>query len=240
MATGTLRPGRLLLLVTLAGIAATLLYLFGLLVMVLWLAIKNPGSSSVMNETLAVLRADNPKARLVHQWVDYDNISNNLKRAVVASEDSTFFEHSGVEWEAIRKAWEYNQRQAEKGTDKRRGGSTISQQLAKNLFLSNSRSYLRKAKELAITYMLELVLSKERILELYLNVAQWGTNVFGAEAAAQHYYKTSANRLSQWQAARLAAMLPNPAFYDSNGATNYLNSRTRTVQQRLRLVQLPN
>lgn len=240
MAGGSLRPGRLLLLLTLAGFAASLLYLFGLLVMVVWLGIKNPGSSSVMNETLAELRIEDPSARLVQQWVDYDQISNNLKRAVVASEDSTFFEHSGVEWEAIRKAWEYNQRQAERGNDRRRGGSTITQQLAKNLFLSNSRSYVRKVKELAITYMLELVLSKERILELYLNVAQWGTNVFGAEAAAQHYYKTSAARLSASQAARLAAMLPNPAFYDTNGATNYLNSRSRTIQQRMRLIQLPN
>lgn len=240
MAGGSLRPGRLLLLLSLAGFAASLLYLFGLLVMVVWLGIKNPGSSSVMNETLAELRIEDPSARLMHQWVDYDQISNNLKRAVVASEDSTFFEHNGVEWEAIRKAWEYNQRQAERGNDRRRGGSTITQQLAKNLFLSNSRSYVRKVKELAITYMLELVLSKERILELYLNVAQWGTNVFGAEAAARHYYKISADRLSASQAARLAAMLPNPAFYDTNGATNYLNSRSRTIQQRMRLIQLPN
>lgn len=239
MAAGTLRPGRLLLLASLAAVAATLLYLFGLLVMVLWLAIKNPGSSSVMNETLAALRADDPGAQLIHQWVDYDAISPNLKRAVIASEDANFFDHSGVEWDAIRKAWEYNQRQAEKGTDKRRGGSTISQQLAKNLFLSNSRSYLRKAKELAITYMLELVLSKKRILELYLNVAQWGTNVFGAEAAAHHYFKTSAGRLSAAQAARLAAMLPNPAFYDTHGATNYLKSRAYTVQQRMQHIQLP-
>lgn len=233
------RPWRIMILAVLAGLAATLLYLFGLLVMVIWVSIKDPSGSSVMRETLAELRIDNPDAHLVYQWVPYERISSNLKRAVVASEDSTFFDHSGVDWESIRKAWEYNQRQAEKGTDKRRGGSTITQQLAKNLFLSNSRSYLRKAKELVITYMIELVMSKERILELYLNLAQWGTNVFGAEAAAQHYYKTSAHALGASQAARLAAMLPNPAFYDTHGATNYLNARSRTLQQRMRLIELP-
>ncbi|MGE4369942.1 MAG: monofunctional biosynthetic peptidoglycan transglycosylase [Burkholderiaceae bacterium] len=232
--------GRLLGLGLLAAIAAGLLYLFGLFVMVLWLTVKNPGSSAFMNATLLELRAHDPDARLEYEWVAYEDISENLKRAVVASEDANFFEHTGVEWDAIRKAWEYNQRQAEKGNSRRRGGSTITQQLAKNLFLSNSRSYVRKAKELVITYMIELTMSKRRILELYLNVAQWGTHVFGAQAAAKHYYKTTAARLNTSQASRLAVMLPNPAFYDENGATGYLNSRAATIRRRMRLVDVPD
>lgn len=233
------KPARFLGVALLAAIAASLLYLFGLLVMVLWLAVKNPDSSAFMRATLTQLQAADPDAALEYEWTPYENISTHLKRAVVASEDSKFFEHSGVEWDAIRKAWEYNQRQAEKGSSRRRGGSTITQQLAKNLFLSDSRSYLRKGKELVIAYMIEFTLSKRRILELYLNVAQWGGNVFGAEAAARHYFKTSANKLNASQASRLAVMLPNPAFYDEKGFTSYLNSRAATIRQRMRLVDIP-
>lgn len=223
----------------LLAFAALLLYQFGLFVMVLWLSLRNPGSSAFMNATLTELRHKDPDARLQHQWTPYENISNNLKRAVVASEDANFTDHDGVEWEAIRKAWEYNQKQAARGKSKRRGGSTITQQLAKNLFLSSSRSYWRKGQELVLTYMIELVMSKRRILELYLNVAQWGKNVFGAEAAARHYFKTSASRLTQHQSARLAAMLPNPVYYDAHGNTSYLRSRTGTIQKRMRLVEIP-
>ncbi|NLC37150.1 MAG: monofunctional biosynthetic peptidoglycan transglycosylase, partial [Alcaligenaceae bacterium] len=129
--------------------------------------------------------------------------------------------------------------QAASGNTAVRGGSTISQQLAKNLFLSNSRSYARKGQELIITYMIELTMSKERILELYLNFAQWGADVFGAQAAAQRYYKGQASGLSSSQSARLASMLPRPAYYDLNGDTRYLRSRTATIQKRMRLVEVP-
>src|SRR5690606_15597281 len=125
------------------------------------------------------------------------------------------------------------------GSSRIRGGSTITQQLAKNLFLSGDRSYWRKGQELILTYMLETVMTKQRILELYLNLAQWGGNVFGAEAAARHYYQRPATRLSNAQAARLAAMLPNPAFYDSRGVTSYLRSRASTIQARMRQVDIP-
>src|SRR5690606_29713410 len=172
-------------------------------------------------------------------WVPYDQISTHLKRAVVASEDANFVKHSGVEWADIRRAWEYNRRQAASGRNAMRGGSTITQQLAKNLFLSNSRSYARKAQELIITYMIELTMSKQRILELYLNVAQWGTDVFGAQAAAQHYFKRDAAQLGPSQSAQLASMLPRPAYYDHHGVTRYLKSRTATIQQRMRLVEVP-
>jgi monofunctional biosynthetic peptidoglycan transglycosylase len=192
-----------------------------------------------MDHTLAELRLKDPEASIKYQWVPYEKISASLKRAVIASEDSNFANHGGVEWEAIRKAWEYNRKQEARGRSKRRGGSTITQQLAKNIFLSSERSYIRKGQELILAYMIELVMSKERILELYLNVAQWGKDVFGAEAAARHYYGTSAARLSQSQAARLAAMLPNPAYYDAHRGTSYINARTNTIQHRMRLVEIP-
>ena len=175
-----------------------------------WYKYQNPGASAVMREEYARLSEGHADFRLQHEWVPYDKISNSLKRAVVAAEDSNFTEHDGVEWEAIRKAWEYNQKQEEAGRSKMRGGSTITQQLAKNLFLSSSRSYVRKGQELVLTYMIEHVMSKERILELYLNVAEWGVGVFGAEAAAKHYFNTSAAGLGASQSARRHA--PQPAL----------------------------
>lgn len=223
----------------LVGLGAVLLYQLGLFAMVLWFNFRNPANSAVMHETLTALRATSPKARLDYEWAPYARISSNLKLAVVASEDTGFTDHDGIEWDAIRKAWKYNQRQADLGRDKRRGGSTITQQLAKNLFLSNSRNYLRKGQELILTYMIELVMTKQRILELYLNIAQWGTQTFGAQAAARHYFRTDAAHLSSAQAAQLAAMLPNPEYYDKHGATRYLRGRIATVQQRMRQVAVP-
>lgn len=207
--------------------------------LVVWYAYRDPGSSAIMQQELSRLRETNPHAKLQYQWVPYDKISTSLKRAVIASEDANFTEHDGVEWEAIRKAWEYNQNQSEQGRSKMRGGSTITQQLAKNLFLSGSRSYLRKGQELMLTYMIEHVMPKERILELYLNVAEWGDGVFGAEAAARHYYTTQAGSLGASQSARLAAMLPNPRYYDKHRNTSYLNSRTATLTRRMRQVDIP-
>ncbi len=224
---------------TLIGLIAILLYQTGLFLAVVWFKFQAPHSSAFMRATLTELRVNDPKASLKHQWVPYDQINNTLKRAVIASEDANFTSHDGVEWDSIRKAWEYNLKQAEQGKSKLRGGSTITQQLAKNLFLSGSRSYWRKAQELVLTYMIESVMSKERILELYLNLAQWGTDVFGAQAAASHYYRSSAGRLNNYQAARLAAMLPNPAYYDKHPNTAYLRSRTATIQKRMRLVEVP-
>ncbi|CAB3693912.1 MAG: monofunctional biosynthetic peptidoglycan transglycosylase [Achromobacter pulmonis] len=218
---------------------AVLLYQFWLFGLVVWYNYQNPGSSAIMREELARLRDGNPDFQLKYEWVPYDRINRSLKLAVVASEDSNFTEHDGVEWDAIRKAWEYNQKQEAAGRSKMRGGSTITQQLAKNLFLSSSRSYLRKGQELVLTYMIEHVMTKERILELYLNVAEWGTGVFGAQAAAKHYFNVPAANLGVSQSARLAAMLPNPRFYDSHRNSNYLNSRVYTLTRRMRLVDIP-
>ncbi|AUL17244.1 monofunctional biosynthetic peptidoglycan transglycosylase [Bordetella bronchiseptica] len=230
---------RVITAVIMAVLCIAILYQLWMFSLVVWYAYRDPGSSAIMRQELARLRERDPAAELKYQWVPYDRISNTLKQAVVASEDANFTEHDGVEWDAIRKAWEYNQRQAERGRTKMRGGSTITQQLAKNLFLSGSRSYLRKGQELVLAYMIEHVMPKERILELYLNVAEWGVGVFGAEAAARHYYNTSAARLGAGQAARMAAMLPNPRYYDRHRNTGYLNSRTATLTRRMRMVEIP-
>lgn len=226
-------------LIFLSGLMLVLIYQFTFLIRVIWFNYYNPQSSAIMRQTISELRLENPKSQLVFEWVDYDNISEHLKRAVISSEDANFLIHKGIEWEAIRSAWVYNKQQAAKGSERRRGGSTLTQQLAKNLFLSSSRSYRRKAQELILSYMIETVMSKRRILELYLNVAQWGAVDFGAQAAAHRYYKTTANRLSASQSARLAAMLPNPVFYDKNRNTPYLQRRTNTIVQRMRQVSAP-
>lgn len=223
----------------LACVALVLLYQIGVFILVLFYNFYNPSNTAIMLQTLRELRRENPEAQLRHEWVPYEQISTNLKRAVVASEDSNFINHGGVEWQDILRAWEYNRKQAARGSSAMRGGSTISQQLAKNLFLSNSRSYVRKGQELIITYMIELTMSKERILELYLNYAQWGTDVFGAQAAARRYFKRDAASLGPSQSAQLASMLPRPAYYDQNGVTQHLRSRTATIQQRMRLVTVP-
>jgi len=235
---GGKRPGVIRAAVVVA-VSALLLYQLGLFAMIVWFRFNNPGSSAFMRTTLAELRVKHPSASLQQQWVPYGQISTNLKRAVIASEDSNFVDHDGVEWEAIRKAWEYNQRQEELGRSKRRGGSTITQQLAKNLFLSGSRTYLRKGQELILAYMIEFVMDKQRILDLYLNLAQWGGNIFGAEAAARHYYHISAARLNPAQAAQLAAMLPNPDYFGDHRNSSYLHARARIIEHRMRLVDIP-
>jgi len=200
-----------------------------------WWVDHNPGMTSFMREQESVLQDKNPKAEIRQTWVPYNRISNNLKRAIIASEDANFSEHEGVDWEALQKAYEKNNKKRKVVA----GGSTITQQLAKNLFLSGSRSYLRKGQETIIAFMLEAVMSKQRILEIYLNVAEFGRGVFGAEAAARYYFKTSAAKLSTAQAARLAVMLPNPRFYDKNRSTRYLERRTSTIQRRIPSADVP-
>lgn len=222
-----------------AVLCAAFLYEAGLFGMVVWFKYRNPANTAVMQETLNALRRSNPKASLSYQWVPYAQISPSLKRAVIAAEDSGFVGHDGVEWDAIRKAWRYNEREADLGSSHRRGGSTITQQLAKNLFLSNSRNYVRKGQELILTYMIETVMDKRRILELYLNVAQWGEATFGAQAAAQRWFHTNASQLTSTQASLLASMLPNPAYYDRHGQTTWLHSQAATVRARMPLVGMP-
>ena len=194
---------------------------------VVWWKWNDPGETAFMNRELVTLREKNPNAELKHRWVDYARISNHLKRAVIASEDSHFTEHEGVDWQAIEKAYKENVRKGKVA----RGGSTITQQLAKNLFLSSERSYWRKAQELAITVMIEALWDKRRILEVYLNVVEWGDGVFGAEAAARQYFNVSASQLGAEQSARLAAYLPNPKRYGRIRSGPYLDRRTAAIQR---------
>jgi len=171
-----------------------------------WWRDHPPRETAFMASRMSELREKNPKAEIRYRFIPYDRIATSLKRAMIAAEDSRFVEHEGFDWDGIQLALEKNQKKGRIVA----GGSTITQQLAKNLFLSPARSYVRKAEEAVITVMLEYILDKERIFELYLNVIEWGTGIFGAEAAAQRYFATTAARLSPEQAARLAAMAPNP------------------------------
>ncbi len=229
------RIRKLLLWLLLAPLALVLLMQLYFFVQILWWTKFNPESTSFMDRQLAVLREKDPKATLKHTWVPYDRISRHLKRAIIASEDANFSSHDGIDWIALQKAFEKNQKRGKVVA----GGSTITQQLAKNLFLSGERSYLRKGQEVIITYMLEATMSKERIFEIYLNVAEWGVGVFGAEAAARHYFGVPAAQLSNYQAARLAVMLPRPRFYDKHRGSPYLARRTELILRRMAAAELP-
>ena len=221
--------------------------LFGLVVVVVlayqgyvlariwWWTDHNPQSTAFMQARLEVMREKSLNAQLKHQWIAYEKMSVHLKRAILVSEDDKFVDHEGFDWESIQKAREKNQQKGKVVA----GGSTISQQLAKNLFLSGERSMLRKAEEAVITLMLEWVMDKERILEIYLNVIEWGDGVFGAEAAAKHYFGVSAAQLSAEQAAKLAAMVPRPRFYDRNRNAPWLLKKTQIILERMPRAQLP-
>ena len=205
-----------------------------MLVQLFVLRIDNPEMSAFMQQTLDDQRMQNPNAVLDHRPIDYNRISTHLKRAVIASEDARFIQHNGFDWNGIKIA-------LEKNFEARRvkaGGSTISQQLVKNLFLSDERSILRKAEETIITVMLELMLPKQRILELYLNYAEWGNGIYGAEAAARHHFGVSASKLTAWQAARLAAILPNPRFYDGN-RTDRMYKKSEIILHRMSQARIP-
>ena len=182
------------------------------------------------------------------KWVPYDKISNNLKRAVLVSEDDIFFQHKGVRVEDMQKAWQKNQQKTQAGNKSKtalRGGSTITQQLAKNLFLSSEQNYLRKGQELIITGLLELILSKQRLLEIYLNSVEWGEGVFGIGAASQHYYATSPAGLRRDQAAALASALPAPKCFDKQqycrrGSINYSARQEFILENMDRVALAPN
>ena len=219
----------------LALIGLFLAWQFWLLGWVLFWKWVDPGTTRFMEIRLGELREKNPDARLQKQWVPYERISPHLKRAIIASEDAKFVDHEGFDWDGIQKAMEKNQKRGRTVA----GGSTISQQLAKNLFLTPTKSYFRKAEEAIITLMLETLWSKRRILEVYLNVIEWGNGVFGAEAAARHYHGISAAQLGPEQAARLAGMLPNPRFYDRNRNAPGLGRKTAIILGRMQGAEIP-
>jgi monofunctional biosynthetic peptidoglycan transglycosylase len=203
--------------------------------MIWWWRDHAPRETAFMAERMSELREKNPAARLRYRFVPYTRIATTLKRAMIAAEDAKFVEHEGFDWDGIALALEKNEKRGRIVA----GGSTITQQLAKNLFLSGSRSWLRKGEEAVITVMLEAMLDKERIFELYLNVIEWGSGIFGAEAAAQHYFDIPAARLSAEQSARLAAMAPNPRFYEHHQSAPGLNRKIRIILARMPAADLP-
>ncbi|MBV2234517.1 MAG: monofunctional biosynthetic peptidoglycan transglycosylase [Sterolibacterium sp.] len=202
---------------------------------VVWWKYTDPGMTRFMEIRLSEARQKNPQAQIKRHWLPYNRISVHLKRAVVAAEDDKFILHDGFDWEGMQLALEKNRKKGRVVA----GGSTISQQLAKNLFLSPVKTPWRKAQEAVITLMLETVWDKRRILEVYLNSVEWGDGVFGAEAAARHYYKIGAAQLSAPQAARLAVILPAPRRFEKNLYSAYLNRRTQRILARLPNARLP-
>lgn len=196
----------------------------------------NPQTTAFMRSDAWRLSEDRPDLSVQHTWVPYDQISRNLKRAIIASEDANFVNNNGYETDAILQAWERNKAKGKIV----RGGSTITQQLARNLFLSREKSYIRKGQELIITWMLETLMDKERIFEIYLNSVEWGNGVYGAEAAAHYYYKSSAAKLTAAQSARLAVMLPQPKYFDEHRGSGYLAQRSRVIARRMGAAELPD
>ena len=241
--------GRLLGMLLLSLLALQLYFLLRIALMTL----IDPQSTTFQRSEAWRLLTERGRIDWSQEWVADDRIAATLKRAVIASEDAAFTQHSGVEWDAIERAWERNQR-AEARAEQRNqrgnglqppvqpkivGGSTISQQLAKNLFLSGERTPLRKGQEFVLTLALEACLSKRRILEIYLNNVEWGEGVFGAQAAARHYYRVDAAQLGAFQAARLAVMLPAPKRFEKRPGSPYVIERAATVVARMGAVDLP-
>ena len=248
-------------LVLLAGMALQL-YFAGRIAM---MALVHPESTAFERSEIYRLAKSTGGSPWRQQWVPYSQLSDHLKSAVIASEDATFTEHDGVDMEALEKAWDKNAKAEQKALQsaprplaqkllnnaakpavgalakppKIVGGSTITQQLAKNLFLSGERTLLRKGQELVLTVLLETLLSKQRILEIYLNHVEWGEGIFGAEAAAQHYYRKTASRLNALEAARLAVMLPRPKYFESRPNSGYLAARAGTIAARMGAVDIP-
>lgn len=260
---------RLIGLLAVCAVALQLFFL-GRVALMRWV---DPQSTAFQRSEIVRIGLQQHRLPWSQEWRPYAQISNSLKRAVIASEDAGFVEHSGVEWDAIEQAWERNQRaearaaSAQALLEQRRarqiaraerqgrpppalpapavkparivGGSTITQQLAKNLFLGGERSFVRKGQEVVITYMLEALLPKQRILEIYLNSVEWGEGVFGAQAAARHYFHVDAAQLGAYQAARLAVMLPAPKRFEQRPNSSYVLGRASTIVARMGAVELP-
>jgi len=229
------RSRRFVLRAVFVAAAALVLYEGAIFTRILWWRTHNPGDTAFMSARLDELRKKDPRATLTQIWIPYERISPHLKRAIVAAEDAKFLSHEGFDWEGIQQAYEKNARRGKIVA----GGSTISQQLAKNLFLSRARTPWRKAEEALITVMLETALDKRRILELYLNLIEWGERTFGAEAAARRHFDTFAAKLDAGQAAHLAAMVPNPRYYERRGTTPFLARQTAVIRARMGQVQVP-
>jgi monofunctional biosynthetic peptidoglycan transglycosylase len=252
---------------SLVALALVLLQLY-FVVRIAAMLVIDPQSTAFQRSEAWRVATQKDALRWRQQWLPYDKISNHLKRAVIASEDDDFANHDGVDWNALEKAWEKNARAEELAAraqarnaarnppkvtanpakapttrpvraPKVVGGSTITQQLAKNLFLSGERTFLRKGQEFVLALLLEALLSKERILEIYLNNVEWGEGVFGAEAAAQHYFRKSAAQLGAYESARLAVMLPRPKYFEKLPNSSYVAGRADIILRRLEGAELP-
>lgn len=234
---------RWLALVLLALAALQIFFLLHIALM----AVVDPQSTAFQRSEMWRISQEKGRLRWRQEWVGYGAISDHLKRAVIASEDGSFSQHEGVDWEALEKAWQRNavaeqtvvRRNHKTRSPRIIGGSTITQQLAKNLLLSGERTLWRKGQEVVLAFALERLLSKERILEIYLNHVEWGEGVFGAEAAAQHYFRKSASRLTPYEAARLSVMLPRPRYFEKVPHSGYLASRASTIVARMQAAEVP-
>lgn len=237
---------RWVVLLLVAGVALQLFFVARIAAMV----VVDPQSTTFQRSEAWRVATERDPFRWRQAWVPYERISDHLKRAVIASEDDGFANHDGVDWDALEKAWEKNAKAEEQAARRAQlrpnarpakvvGGSTITQQLAKNLLLSGERTLLRKGQEFMLAMTLEQLLTKERILEIYLNSVEWGEGVFGAEAAAQHYWRKPASQLTAYEAARLAVLLPRPRHYEKLSGSPYLASRTQAILGRMRHAELP-
>jgi len=224
------------------ALCAVSLQLFWLL-RIATMGVIDPRSTTYQRSEIWRLLVERHQVAWAHQWVDDSRISVHLKRAVIASEDAGFVDHAGVDWDAVEQAWSRNQRVLSRAQSRRPaklvGASTITQQLAKNLFLSGERTLPRKAQELVLAMALEALLSKRRILEIYLNHVEWGEGLFGAQAAAQFYFRRDALALDAGSAARLAVMLPAPKRFERQIGSAYVSARAATIQARMAAVELP-
>lgn len=233
--------GRLLAVLALATLCLQL-WFAGRIALMRFIA---PQSTSFQRSEAIRLLGEKHQVAWAQQWVDDAQLPTTLKRAVIASEDDSFADHGGVDWEALKGAWKKNEKaqaraQARgKTSAKVIGGSTITQQLAKNLFLSGERTLLRKGQELVLTLMLEGLLDKRRILEIYLNNVEWGEGLFGAQAAARHYFHVDVARLGAFEAARLAVMLPAPKRFERQPTSPYVMGRAGLITGRMNSAQLP-
>lgn len=250
--------------ISLLTVSFLALQLFFLSKVVLMLVVSPESTSFQRSEAWRIVTSQG-ELPWRQEWVNYSEMSNGIKQAVIASEDGDFVNHDGVEWDAIESAWYKNAKAEERALQRSKklqnkrkntvntatvtklekpvkiiGGSTITQQLAKNLFLSGERNFVRKGQEFVVTQFLELVLSKRQILTIYLNNVEWGEGVFGAEAAAQHYFRKPAKQLSSYESARLAVMLPRPKFFEKQSGSSYLSGRASSIVARMPDAELPD
>jgi monofunctional biosynthetic peptidoglycan transglycosylase len=245
---------RWLFLILIGLVAGIIVYEGIMFVRVLLLRNQNPSSTSLMDARVREAEANGQQPRREQVWVPLEKISPNLQRAVLAGEDTNFTTHHGFDYEALQKAFEQAQRESAREAkvegenddwlpslpEFKRGGSTITQQLAKNLYLTSQRSLLRKAQEAALTVMLERMLTKRRIFEIYLNVIEWGDGIYGAEAASQRYFHKPASALNASEAAFLSAMIPNPrTVFNPQVNPRRVARRQRIIMRGMPYVQLP-